>query len=853
MTRCSHQTTAWLAVLPLLVVLLAPASVFALDPTRPIHQFIHDIWGKKAGLPQQAVNAIAQTTDGYLWLATEDGLVRFDGQKMKVFNLTNTPELGVNDIRSLIADPDGGLWIGTGQRLVRMRGGVFEDRTTVMGSPKVGVRALAFAADRALWVLTDNGVHRLSGAAVTSFTTSNGLPDARLTSVLPDGERSAWVGTMNGLARLEDGKATVLTTRQGLPHDSVFALLPTGDGGTWVGTMNGLAVVRNGRVEVPASAARLSHIQVRALLADEGGALWMGTAAGIFRLVGNRLESLTAKTGLSNDTVVALKIDREGSLWIGTMFGGLNRLRNSSIVFMDQADGLAGENVASVMEGRDRSLWIGFVDAGLDRIINGRVRHYSAADGLPNNFVRALAEAPDGTIWVGTTAGLVRLVGDRFVAAGPAEGRPHAPVAAIAIDASGSVWVGTPSGLVRLHDGRWIRYSKSDGMLTEPACAILAARSGAVWIGTDGGGLAKFEAGRFTVFDQTPGLPGGQIFDIHEDLDGVLWIGSDHGLSRYKAGSFATIDAKRGLFSDTIFRILDDRAGNFWMSSNIGVAKVEQKQLNDVADGRAALVTSLVFSSDAGTKDAECNGAVQPAGWRAADGRLWFSASAGAAVIDPKRIWLNTAVPPVVLDELTLGEQPVALVRDLKLPAGRQEIRFAFGAPSFISPERVEFKYRLDGPGSEAEWHSGSSRDATFLNLGPGIYTFRVVAANADGVWNNAGASIRFEKLPLFYQTWWFYGLCVVLCGSVVLGTVYWRLREHAERERELTRRVDEAMATIKTLHGLLPICAWCKKVRNDAGSWEQIEVYVRNHTDATFSHGICPDCRAKVEADIEA
>ncbi|MEI6670082.1 MAG: two-component regulator propeller domain-containing protein [Acidobacteriota bacterium] len=852
MTRCDPVRAVRLATLAFLMALAAPPPAVALDPARALHQYIHDAWGKKLGLPQQAVYAIAQTRDGYLWLATEEGLVRFDGARMEVFNLVTTKELGSSDVRSLLADPAGGLWIGTSRHLVRYDGVRFEDVTPRLGGAEVGVRALTLA-NGALWVLSDNGVHRIVGNTVTTFTAKNGLPDARLTAVLPDGADSAWIATMAGLARLQDGKVTVYTTKQGLPHDSIFALLPTGDGGVWIGTMTGLAVYRQGRIAVPTNAAGLRHITVRALARDENDALWIGTVAGVFRLVGDRLESLTSKTGLSDDTVVSLLVDREGSLWLGTMFGGLNRLRNSSIVLMDRLDGLAGENVACVMESRDRSVWIGFVDAGLDRLTQGRIVHYSTKDGLPSKFIRSLAEAPDGAIWVGTTAGLAKLVGNRFTGVGPVAGRPHEPVAAIAIDAGGSVWVGTPSGISRLHGGAWLRYTKKDGASTAPAWAILASRSGDVWIGTDGGGLLKYDGRRFETFDQPRGSTGGQILDIHEDAEGVLWIGTDHGISRYKNGVFTTIDPAHGLFSNTVFRILDDGAGNFWMSSNVGVARVSKKELNAVADGTATQVTSMVLGSDAGAKEAECNGAVQPSGWRTSDGKLWFSTSAGAAVIEPGRLWLNTSVPPVSVEKLETRDRRWDLGEPITLPAGEDEIRVTYGAASFITPDRIQFKYILDGLDSTAWHNAGNRREATFVNLGPGKYVFRVMAANADGVWNKTGASVAFEKRPHYYQTWWFYGLCVWVVGASLIGGFYWRLREHARRERELTSRVEEALAAIKTLHGLLPICAWCKKVRNDSGYWEQIEVYVRNHTEATFSHGICPDCRTKVESDLTA
>jgi hypothetical protein len=379
---------------------------------------------------------------------------------------------------------------------------------------------------------------------------------------------------------------------------------------------------------------------------------------------------------------------------------------------------------------------------------------------------------------------------------------------------------------------------------------LVRDRQGAMWIGTNDA-LTRWRDGTATVYTSRDGLPADAIYCVHEDADGTLWLGSyGGGLVRMKQGRITRYRQADGLFDDVAFQILEDGQNNLWISCNNGVYRVSKAELDAFAAGSLARISAVAFNSADGMLSSECNGNTQPAGWKTADGRLWFPTTNGAVIIDPENLSPNTRPPLVTIETVAANRRQYPVTQDAVIAPGAGTIDFSYAGLSFIAPRKVRFRYRLDG--LDAEWvDAGDRRQTSYSNLSPGRYVFRVMASNNDGVWSEADARFAFELLPRFHQTAWFRALAFLAAIGVVIGGYRMRLWRHLQRERELTARVDQALGRIKVLSGLIPICANCKKIRDDHGYWSQLEQYLRTHSEATFSHGICPDCMDRLYGDL--
>jgi ligand-binding sensor domain-containing protein/signal transduction histidine kinase len=782
---------------------LTPGAAQALDPGRAITQYSHRAWQadeSDGSLPQNFVFAILQTRDGYLWVGTQEGLARFDGARFMVFNTRNTPELRHNDVWRLLEDRDGNLWIGSsGGGLTRYRDGIFTNFGTEQGLSSDHVQALWQAPDGALWVGTrGGGLNRFQDGRFTFYTTKDGLAHDTVYALAGDAEGNLWIGTDGGgLGRLRDGSFATFTTREGLPHDTVYAIHSDPGGALWVGTGGGLGRFEQGRFTTYRVRNGLSNDNIRALRRDRAGNLWIGTdGGGLNRYSGGRFTALTSKEGLTSDSVGALYEDREGSLWIGTDAGGLNRLKDAKFVGYGALEGLANENARAILEARDGALWVGTF-GGLFRYRDGTFRRFGTTDGLANEVVLSLAQTRDGDIWAGTLGGgLSRWRDGTFTRYSKAQGLTNDTVLSLLEDRDGVLWAGTRSGgLHRFEDGRFRAFTTADGLTSNDIRYLAQGHDGSLWIGTRGGGLNRLHDGKFTALTTDQGLSNDLVLSVHEDGAGTLWIGTfGGGLNRLRDGKVTVYTTKEGLFDDVIFQILEDAEGHLWLSSNHGVARVRLRDLEDFAAGKAATVPHVAYGVADGMRSAECNGAHQPAGWKGRDGRLWFPTIRGVVSIDPARIPHNGEAPPVLVERLHVNGKPVSLADGLELPPGRQALEFGYTALSFLAPEKVRFRYRLEG--FDEDWtDAGTRRTARYTNVPPGRYTFRVIASNNDGVWNEAGARVAFRLKPRFYERRAFYGVYVLALAIAVWAGMRLqrrRVEQLQRRERELLTLMSE-------------------------------------------------------------
>lgn len=786
-----------LRLLFLLSMLVACPRGLALDAGRALTQYRIDSWNAKLGLPENSVESLAQTPDGYLWFGTQEGLARFDGVKFTVFDKRNTPELAHNRIAALLVDRTGSLWIGTdGGGLTRLRSGQFRRFSVKDGLPSEIVRSLAETSDGSVWIATDRGLARMAPGSARAEPVRE-FAGQLVDCIVPAPEGALWVGAPAGVRLL---RGSTLLAPEGAPHRRASALWAEPDGDVWCEGEDG-ALLRVGRSpERYGKEAGLSG-GVRALLRDRDGILWIGTSNGLFRLVGKRLEGLVRGGGLLTGYVIALLEDREGSVWIGMQDEGLKRFADTTFVTWGPREGLRGEIVSPILETRDGALWFGSRGGGLDRLKDGRVTNFGPKE-IGTADVQSLAEDRDGALWVGTRdTGLVRLREGKVDGCwGRADGLASNSVRSLVVGPDGALWVGGSVGaLQRLKNGRLTTWDTSAGLPPNEIFHLQFDDAGVLWLCTNGGGLVRFtESAPPRAFTTKDGLSVDLVNTLHVDRDGTFWIGTyGGGLNRMKGGRIVPVTTKQGLFDDAVFRILDDGEGSLWVSCNKGVYQVAKKDLDAVADGRAASVRCVPYGTADGMRNSECNGADQPVGWRTRDGRLFFPTVEGAVAVDPHRIRRNPLPPPVVVEEvLSDGAVLPRASGSATVPAGARRLEFRYTALSFLVPERVRFRYRLEG--FDPDWvDAGTKRVATYTNVPPGNLAFRVIACNDSDVWNETGARLPLRVKPRFRQTVWFWLLVAGALGAAAAGVHKGRVRHLKAQKAALEAQVEEKVRAL--------------------------------------------------------
>ena len=779
----------------------AGQAPMALDPTWQFSQYAQDVWQMEEGLPQNTVNSIIQTHDGYLWLGTQNGVARFNGVAFTVFDKTRVDAFLSNQVMALLEDRSQALWIGTrGGGLVRFQDGQFTSYTKQDGLSSNNIKTLYEDENGTLWIGTiGGGLNRFDGESFTHYTTEDSLPGSVILSITEGRAGSLWVGTEAGLAHFRDGHFAVPSALAGR---MVRALHLDENEVLWAGTDQGLTRIEEAYVTTYTREDGLSGNDVSALHEDAFGALWISTLdGGLCRLYRGQFSAFTIEDGLTHNRVRTLFQDREGSLWIGTEMGGLNRLRMRKFKPISTREGLSNDVVFSVLEDREGTLWVGTDGGGLNRVDESGVTTFTKADGLPSNQVVTLYEDHRSQLWAGTFGGgLCRLIDGRFDCLSAADGLSSNYVFALYGNAEGDLWVGTNNGLSRLHDGEVTAYTTGDGLSSGMITSLLQDQAGNLWIGTYGGGLSRFHDGRFVSYGEEEGLSSDVVLALYEGSEGALWVGTQGGglCRQHEDGSFSCFDSSDGLLSDDALQIQEDDQNHLWLGTLNGIARISKKDLYRYGKGQMPRLIPTVYNTTDGLKSSELNGGTQPASWKGKDGRLYFSTIRGVAVVNPADIPLNTVPPKVKLESFRRSGELVDLAEGpLTLPAGSQDVEFYYTGLNFMAPQQMQFQYKLEG--YDVEWKdAGTRREAFYTNLSPGDYTFSVQARNSDGTRSMTSASIAFSIEPFFYQTYWFYLLCALTLVLTTASAYRWRVRHLQARKRELARRIENQTARLR-------------------------------------------------------
>ena len=831
---------------------LIPAPASSLDTSRAFTQHILDSWGVKEGLRQHGINDIAQTRDGYLWFATQDGLVRFDGVRFVTFDSRTTRGFGHDFVYSLVEAPDGTLWVGTYHGLTRVQNGAFQTYAKEDGLADAFVRSVTVDQAGALWA---SGYTGLSHRQADRLDADPRFRDKDVRAVAASRRGGLWVGALGALSYVSGGEMKLLGAREGLPPQIQIVRLHEGPDGTlWIASTQGLGRWAGGALRLFTTADGLSTNTISDVLVDRAGNVWVGTAAGLHRVVEDRVVPMR-RAGLGDEDIETLFEDREGSLWIGTRASGLRRLRDGRFTMFGQPEGVPVNDLWVVRETSDGRVWLGTGSGPATVSKEGRVVSMAGREGLGSADVYAVEETRDGALWLGHNGAVTVLRAGQARRYGPAHGVPVATIRAIHEDAAGRLWLGTTGAGVYVRTGeRFAPEPAPQGVApgTGYISTILEGKDGTLWFGTDFG-LWKRTGSESRVFTPRDGLPGDYVSTIFEDSEGLLWVGTNPGgLARFEGGRFSVYRAGSGLLDERVHAIVEDRGGRLWFSSDRGIFAVAKKELADYAAGRVKAVTSTVFDSRDGLRVSEGNAGGTPSAWRASDGRLWFATVGGAAVVDPEDQRQYSQPPTAFIEELVVDGRILPAPEGLALAPGTRKLEIRYTAPSLRVPERTRFQFRLEG--FDSEWSEPTEqRVAHYTNIPPGPYRFVVRAANDEGLWSADSASVSFRLRPHLYQTAWFKAFLAALGAAAAFGAHRLRVHQLRAGEKELKRRVEEALSHVKLLRGMLPVCASCKKIRDDRGYWSQMETYFAQHTSVDFSHGICPDCIQKLYPEYAA
>jgi ligand-binding sensor domain-containing protein/AraC-like DNA-binding protein len=824
--RRVNSTKQLLGVIILVLLFLCPT--WGLDPDKPVNQYLVAHWETADGIPSNEVLSITQTPDGYLWIATPNGLVRFDGIKFSVIPFAEKEKidpLETIDPVILLVDRAGTLWIGSSGVLTSydFQTGRFKTFTSLDGLTKDRIRRIKDDMNGNLWIsFFSSYVNRFSHGKFTAFNESHGLKGKKNDVIYEDRKGNLLFGSReNGVFIYKDGKFS----RYPLPG--------------------------------------VDKHQITTMHEDEKGNFWIGTNRGLFRLTGKVTRRYTAEDGLTSDFITSFTEDSDRNLWVGTA-AGLNRIKKKpggTVIFESFLNPFC---ILCLFEDREKSLWVGTLDSGIVQLKDGKFISYAPLETHAEGIILSVFEDRNGDIRIGMMNGkLFRSRGSDFVESIEPPELSGKGITAIADDTEGNLWLGTNGkGVFQKKKETFTCFTTREGLVDNQLTSIYRDSKGNLWFSTfDGISVFRHHGGVIESFNSQDGLLGKTVHNVYEDKNKNIWIASDKGITVLKDGKIARQNIKHylpgvsvsciyedpsapdeesrfiwiathgaglkrlnlkdgkiisyttdnGMTSNSIFQFLEDPRGNFWLMSNSGILRVDKTELNRFAGGKGDTINCISFGISDGMKSSEFNNEFsRHSALRARNGEFWFVTKKGISIVNPEKIRINKTPPPVVIEAFFSDRQSIPLHQKTEPFAfkGIRDFTFHFTAPTFLSPEKIKFKYQLEG--FDREWlflPPGKDRAVHYRDLGPGTYTFKVTACNAEGVWNQTGAAVTFTLEPFFYQTLIFKIAVVLLFAGLLAAAVYiYKKRPFDKREKykDSTLNPQFAEVCIKRLNYLV-------------------------------------------------
>jgi signal transduction histidine kinase/ligand-binding sensor domain-containing protein len=830
-------------VIALGILLACCFCASALDPSLDISQYAHTSWKIREGFSKGRVTSIAQTPDGYLWLGTEFGLLRFDGVRNVLWDQNAGEHLPSSYIRNLLTARDGRLWIGTYKGLASWKDGKLTAYPELAGQT---VDALVEDREGTVWAGGYRGsIGRLCG--IQSGSAQCYGDDGRLglwvASLYEDSRGNLWAGAQTGLWRWKPGPPKLYPMQYPVIGTSSQTLNETKDGALLLATQDGIRKLVDGKAEAYSLPGTGPRFQAARLLWDRNGGLWIGTPdRGLLHVHQGRTDGFTQSSGLSGDYINKLFEDREGNIWVATL-NGLDRFRDFAVPTISVKQGLSNAIVWSVLGARDGSVWLGTPD-GLNRWDNGQITIYRkrgaragsgstrkepelnvremADGGLPDDGVESLFQDDGGRIWAFTENGSAYFENGRFIPLttkraqvddrNPSQGHvtsvlglvaPGGHLHSITGDGSGNLWISDQQhGLFHLLGTSvveripWASLGRKDWATSLFAGPV----PGGLWLGFSQGGVTYFKDGKVREsYAGVDGLGEGIVTSLSLDSDGALWAATEGGLSRVKNGRVATLTSRNGLPCDTVFWMMQDDAHSFWLYMACGLVRIAGAEMDAWVTDPKRTIVNTVFDSSDGVRSRALTTGYTPLVTKTANGKLWFLPLDGISIIDPRHLPVNQLPPPVHIERVTADRKTYwenlsgdASSSHPRLPPLVRDLKIDYTALTFVAPEKVRFRYKLEG--QDPDWKEVvNEREAQYSNLAPGNYRFRVSACNNNGVWNEAGTFLDFSIAPAYYQTTWFRVLCVAALLALLWGIYRLRVRSIEQRFRE-RKQSEEAL-----------------------------------------------------------
>ena len=781
------------------------------------------------GLSQSQVNTIYEATWGYLWFGTAGGGVcQFDGVNFK--QLDEKDGLCGPIVTAIVEDNSGNMWIGaTWGGISRYNGKKFQTYKRKQGLLSDATTALIKDRHGNIYVGSNAGVTVIdANYEFSHLNTLNGMSSGKVTCLYEALDGAIWIGTVKGINIFNDGKISNLGRADGLPYDNVTCITQDSLGNMWIG------FERNGIVKLSARSIRskeydfeqigaeegLNNVTVTSILADDRGLIWIGTnGRGAYKYSKGELTNYRYRNGLESDVVLAIAQDRSGNIWFGTSGGGVIKFSDEIFTYYYNIAGLGSGNIFAICEDGDKNIWVGTSTNGAYRYTprangNPEVQHFTPDNGLAGANVRAIIKDSKNNMWFATENGASRYNGFSFTNYSTKNGLPSNQIRSLLEDQDGNIWLGTyGSGVVKYNGSTFTNYTTDDGLNHNYIHSMFADSKGNLWFGT-GAGVNKFDGEKFTSYGTGDGFCNSYVGSITEDYLGNMYFGTDRCIMRYDGEEFTTITTEDGILSNTIYLLISDEDGNIWVGTNKGVDKL-------FIDEEGEIEWVKNYDKEQGFTGIECN---SRAVCMDSEGKLWFGTVKGVIEYNPQEDFGNFVEPITNITGIKLFLEEKDLLRysqgshfwfklpkDLSLPYDQNHLTFDFIGIDLKTPDKTQYSYILEG--FDEDWSPPSVKnEATYSNIPPGDYIFKVKSVNNDGLWNEEATTFAFEVGLPFWRKWWFYLLIVSGLGLGVYTVIEYRTKQLLDmrikleelvaiRTEEITRQKDEKELLLKEIH----------------------------------------------------
>lgn len=832
----------------ILLLLIPHRSVFGLDPERSMTQYMQQVWTTNDGLPSDNLMDIIQDSRGYIWTGSYDGLIRFDGVDFQVITKYTHPGFRSTSAIKLLEDYQQNIWIGTnGDGLAKME----EDRFTMItendGLPSNIIRQIYEDREGRIWIGTAGGLAMYDPQS-KSIKTFPAFKHSLIELIYQDSRSRIWLGPgEGGLLEFDGSRFVPGQLHEAFKNRVLLCMLEDYDGNLWFGTKdNGLLALRNNRLIAFDAEDGIPAKTINSLHHGKNGSVWIGSDSGLFRFYKERFSHYSEKAGLNNNLINDLVVDKEENLWISTARGGLGKLSDSKFITYSKPEGLVHGKVNAVFEDRQGRFWIG-TDEGLSILEQGKFLETPINKHFTGIRIRHIYGDHDGTIWFSTYSkkGLVGYKNGALRNYSTQDGLSSNRCRVALRDSRGDLWVGTSKGLNRISGSTITTYTRPFQLKNDYIMTLFEDSDQTLWIGTDGGGIAYFKDGEFHFLTAEDGLAANIIFKVFEDSRKNLWIATNGGMSRYQNGKFINYTVKEGLQADAIFQAIEDDRHNLWMLANVGIFSIPLNDFYHYSEGEISRISATLYDTTDGLR-----ASITPTSWgvKAKDGKLWLPTMDGIALINPLDIRINPIPPATHLEKVLIDDKPFTPDQLKTLYPEYKRIEFKFTALSYVVPSKVKFQYMLKG--FDHQWSEpNSKRETSYTTLPPGHYSFRLRAANNDGVWSPSVVYASFTQKPYFYQTVWFLVVIASILAGLLLLAYFLRIRALRRRqvmlEDLLSERTKDLEIEKENYRGIVEdqtelICRFNESFRltfvNEAFcryfDYERIELLDRSFTD---------------------